>query len=91
MIGALAGLPAGPTAVAVMAAGGAVIGDSADVIAQDHFTEFANSIADKVPLGGAVVVADLAEYGVPAFQAIMESVGGTMMRLPTGHFKRATD
>jgi len=45
----------------------------------------------KVPLGGAVVVADLAEDGVPAFQAIMESVGGTMMRLPTGHFKRATD
>ena len=90
LIGALAGLPAGPAAATIMATGGAVIGDAADLTAQAHFTEFANGIADKVPLGGAAVVADVAEDGVPAFQAGMVSVGGTAMRLPTTHFTRAT-
>ncbi len=35
LIGALAGLPAGPAAAAIMAAGGAAIGDAADLMAKD--------------------------------------------------------
>jgi Amidohydrolase len=44
-------------------------GSKIQLCVQDHFTEFANSIADKVPLGGAAVVAGVAEDGVPAFRA----------------------
>jgi uncharacterized membrane protein HdeD (DUF308 family) len=40
LIGALAGVPAGPAAAAIMAAGGAAIGNAADLIAADDL-EFA--------------------------------------------------
>jgi len=82
LIGALAGLPAGPAAAAIMATGGAVIGNAADLTIQDHFTEFADNIAESVPLGGAMIVADVAEDGLPVFRAAMESIGGTVMGLP---------
>lgn len=52
LIGALAGLPAGPAAAAIMVAGGAVIGNAADLIAEADFKEFANNIrriADSTP------------------------------------------
>jgi uncharacterized membrane protein len=39
LIGALAGLPAGPIAAAIMAAGGAVIGNSADFSVESDFAE----------------------------------------------------
>jgi hypothetical protein len=43
-IGALAGLPAGPAAVAIMATGGAIIGNAAYLSAADDFNKFANNI-----------------------------------------------
>jgi hypothetical protein len=45
LIGALAGVPAGPAAAVIMAAGGAAIGNAADLIAEDDFTEFADNVA----------------------------------------------
>jgi uncharacterized membrane protein len=81
-IGALAGLPAGPAASAIMAAGGAVIGNAVDLIAQDDFKEFANNIADNVVPGGAAIVADVAEDNLVAFKAMMQAVGGGVLTSP---------
>ncbi len=77
LIGALAGLPAGPAAAAIMTTGGAVIGNAADLSIEGDFSEFANSIADKVPQGGAVIVADVTEESMSDFRAMMQDVGGT--------------
>ena len=79
LIGALAGLPAGPAAAATMATGGAVIGNAADLTIEGDFSEFANSIADKVPPGGAVIVVDVTEESMSDFRAMMQDVGGTVI------------
>ncbi len=79
LIGALAGLPAGPAAAAIMAAGGAVIGDAADLMAKDDFNDFANNIAKNVVPGGAIIVADVAEDGLTAFKAAMQDLGGSVL------------
>lgn len=54
-----------------MVVGGAVIGNAEDPSAGDDFTEFANAVAGQVAPGGAVIVADVGEDGVPAFKAVM--------------------
>lgn len=82
LIGALAGLPAGPAAAAIMAAGGAVIGEAADLISEDHFAECVNKITNSIPLGGAAVIADVAEGDVPLFRTTMENAGGNAIGLP---------
>jgi uncharacterized membrane protein len=82
LIGALAGLPAGPAAATIMAAGGAVIGEAADLISDDHFAECVNKITNSIPLGGAAVIADVAEGDVPLFRTTMESIGGNAIGLP---------
>lgn len=79
VLGALAGMLAGPTTAAIMAAGGAVVGNAADLSADDEFTEFANGIADQVVPGGAAIVADVAEDGVIAFKASMQGLGGAVL------------
>ncbi len=79
LIGALAGALAGPAAAAIMATGGAVIGNAADMSAEDDFNEFAKGIADRVAPGGAAVVADIAEEGVGAFEITMQDLGATLL------------
>ncbi len=79
LLGALAGLLAGPTTAAIMAVGGAVIGNAEDLSADDDFTEFANGIANQVAPGGAAIVADVGEDGVPAFKATMQGLGGKVL------------
>jgi uncharacterized membrane protein len=79
LIGALAGLPAGPAAAAIMATGGAVLGNATDLSAEDDFNEFANNIADYIAPGGAAIVADVAEDGVTAFKAAMQGLGATAL------------
>ena len=89
LIGGLAGLPAGPLAVAVMAAGGAMIGGAKDFTAHEHFTALANKIVDNVPIDGALVIADVAEDSLPKFRAILKGVGGSV--LDVTHFIQPTD
>ena len=80
LIGALAGLAAGgPAAAAIAAVGGAVIGNAADLSAEDDFTEFATNIADSIAPGGAAIVADVTEEGVTAFKAAMQSLGAMVL------------
>lgn len=80
LIGALAGLPAGPAAAAIMATGGAVIGTAADLSAADDFNKFANDIAGNVARGGAAIVADVDENDVAALTAVMQGFGGIVLR-----------
>jgi uncharacterized membrane protein len=79
LIGALAGLLAGPAAATVMAVGGAAIGNAADLSAEDDFTEFATNIADQIDPGGAAIVADVSKDRVTAFKAAMQDLGGTVL------------
>lgn len=78
-IGGIAGLPAGPVAAAIMATGGAVIGNAADLTAEQDFAEFADDMGDKLPRGGAAIVAEVIDSSVPAFEAEMLALGGTLL------------
>ena len=62
-----------------MATGGAVLGNAADISAEDHFNEFATNIADNVAPGGAAIVAAVTEDGMTAFKATMQALGGTLL------------
>ena len=79
LIGALAGLPAGPIAAAIMATGGAMIGNAADLSIQSDFAEFANNIAGKIAPGSTVIVAEVDENSVSAFEGLMKGLGGEVL------------
>ena len=80
LIGGLAGLPLGPLAVTVGAAGGALIGNSADLLNQGDEAEFAEKISHELAPGKSAVVAEVDDDGVIAFEALMELIGGTVIR-----------
>jgi hypothetical protein len=64
----------------VGAAGGAVIGNSADLIHQRAEIEFADEISRELAPGKAAIVAEVDEDGVISFEALMEANGGTVAR-----------
>ena len=80
LIGGLAGLPAGPLAVMIGAAGGAAIGVSADLVNQHAETAFAQKILRDLAPGRAAVVAELADDDLTSFQTLMEAIGGSVAR-----------
>ena len=80
LIGGLAGLPLGPLAVTIGAAGGALIGGSADLTNEGADTEFAENISRELAPGKAAVVAEVDNDGSIAFEALMKSIGGTVVR-----------
>lgn len=80
LIGGLAGLPLGPLAMTIGAAGGALIGNSADLLNQGDEAKFAEKISRELTPGKAAVVAEVDEDGVIAFEALMEGIGGSVVR-----------
>ena len=80
LIGALAGLPGGPLAATIAAAGGAILGQSADLISQSSDAGFVEKFSGELTPGKAAVVADVAEDGVTSFETLMESIGGAVVR-----------
>ena len=80
LIGGLAGLPAGPLAMTIGAAGGAIIGGSAKLINQRADSEFTNMISRELAPGQSAIVADVDEEGVTAFEAEMQAIGGAVVR-----------
>ena len=80
LLGALAGLPVGPLAVTIAATGGAIFGNSVDIINQSDDAELIDKISRQLAPGKAAVVADVAEDGVASFEALMELIGGTVVR-----------
>jgi uncharacterized membrane protein len=82
LIGGLAGLPGGPLAAAIGAAGGALIGISAELTEKGAGKELVKRISDKLAPGNAAVVADIAEEGMSSFETRMSTMGGTFLRQP---------
>jgi uncharacterized membrane protein len=80
LIGGLAGLALGPLAATIGAAGGALIGNSADRIDQHDEAEFVERFSRELAPGKTVVVAEVAEDGVFAFEAMMGAIGGTVVQ-----------
>lgn len=80
LIGGLAGLPAGPLGVTIGAAGGAIIGGSAELINQRADSEFVDKISHELAPGKSAVVADIDEDGVTAFEGKMQAIGGAIVR-----------
>ena len=79
LIGGLAGLPAGPLAVAMGVAGGALIGLSAELTDRGVDARFLTKISHKLAPDKAAVVADLEDDGLPSFDARMKEFGGTII------------
>jgi uncharacterized membrane protein len=80
LIGALAGVLGGPLAATIAAAGGAILGQSADLISKGADAGFVEKVSAELTPGKAAVVADVAEDGAPSFEAQMESIGGSVIR-----------
>src|SRR5580658_5615285 len=80
MIGGLAGLPAGPLAAAMGAAGGALIGFSAKMTDRGVDARFLNKISHELAPGKAATFADLEDHNFPLFDATMKEFGGTVIR-----------
>ena len=80
LIGALAGLLGGPLAATIAAAGGAILGQSADLISQRADAGFVEKFSRELTPGKAAVVADVAEDGVTSFETRMQSIGGAVVR-----------
>jgi uncharacterized membrane protein len=80
LIGGLAGLPFGPLAMTIGAAGGALIGHSAEVLHEGDAAEFIQKISRDVDPGKAVVVVEIAKDGLIGFAELMKRMGGTVVR-----------
>ena len=80
LIGALAGMLGGPLGATIGAAGGAILGQSADLISQRADAGFVEKAAAELTRGKAAVVADVAEDGMASFEALMERIGGAVVR-----------
>jgi len=64
LFGGLAGMPAGPLAATIGAAGGAAISNSADLINQHAEAAFADKVSRELAPGQAAIVAEVADDGV---------------------------
>jgi uncharacterized membrane protein len=80
LIGGLAGLPFGPLAMTIGAVGGVLIGYSAELLHQGDAAELVQKISRSVDPGKAVVVVEIAKDGLIGFAAVMERMGGTVVR-----------
>ncbi len=79
MIGGLAGSPAGPLAVAMGAAGGALIGFSAELTDRGVDARFLTKISHELAPGKAAIIADLEDDSWSLFEARMKEFGGTVI------------
>lgn len=79
MIGGLAGLPAGPLAVAMGAAGGALIGVSAELTDRGVDARFVTKISHELAPGKAAIIADLEDDSWPLFDVRMKEFGGAVI------------
>jgi uncharacterized membrane protein len=80
LIGGLAALPFGPLAMTIGAAGGALVGYSAELLHEGDAAELVQTTSRDLAPGRAVVVVEIAEAGLKRFTARMERIGGTVLR-----------
>jgi uncharacterized membrane protein len=81
-IGALAGLPLGAAATIFGAAGGALIGGVADFLNRASEARLDQKIGQALKPGETALVVDVSQNNVADFEALMKSIGGTIMRRP---------
>jgi uncharacterized membrane protein len=81
-IGGLAGLPLGPVAVILGAIAGALIGATADFLSRDGESKLAKEIGRELEPGKTLLVVDFTQNNMADFEALMKSVGGTVVRNP---------
>lgn len=77
--GSHATLPVGPLAVAMGAAGGALIGLSAELTDRGVDARFFTKNSHELAPDKAAIVADLEDDGLPSFDARMKEFGGTVI------------
>ena len=81
-IGALAGLPLGAAATIFGAAAGALIGAAADFLNRAGEARLDKKIGRELKPGETAVVVDVSQKNMADFEALMKSIGGTIMRQP---------
>jgi uncharacterized membrane protein len=82
-IGGLAGLPLGAVAVVLGAVAGALIGATADFLGKGGEAKLVKEIGRELEPGKALLVIDFTQSNMADFQALMKSVGGTVVRNPS--------
>jgi uncharacterized membrane protein len=76
----LAGLPLGPVATILGAAAGGLIGASADFLNGADQAKLVKDVGRKMEPGEAALILDMTQNNIADFEALMRSVGGTVMR-----------
>lgn len=79
-IGALAGLPFGPLAIAIGGVAGALLGHSAELLHEDDAAKFVREVSRDLAVGKTMVVAEIAQDDLIPFTAVMERLGGAVLR-----------
>jgi uncharacterized membrane protein len=79
LIGGVAGLPAGPAAVAMGAVGGGLIGVSAELTDRGVQARFLNKISRELAPNKAAIVIDLDDEGLSSFDQRVKELGGTLI------------
>ena len=78
----LAGLPLGAAAVSVGAIAGALIGATADFLSRGGEAKLVKEIGRELEPGNTFLVIDFTQNNMADFEALMKSVGGTVVRTP---------
>ena len=81
-IGGLAGLPLGAVAVTLGAIAGALIGATADFLSRGGEAKLVKEIGRELDPGKTLLVIDFTQNNMADFEALMKSVGGTVVRNP---------
>jgi uncharacterized membrane protein len=79
-VGSLLGLLGGPVGLAIGAAGGLLVGATADYAKKRVTTDFAQQVADELGPGRAAVVAEVDEEETAAVDARLQPLGTTVLR-----------
>jgi uncharacterized membrane protein len=79
LIGGLAGLPAGPVGAAMGAAGGGLIGFSAELTDRGVEARFLNKMSHELAPNKAAIVVDLDDNGLSSFDQAVKELGGALI------------
>jgi uncharacterized membrane protein len=79
LIGGLAGLPFGPLAITIGAAGGALIGYSAELLHEGDAADLVQTTSRDLAHGSAVAVVEISAQSLKGFTTLMEQIGGTVL------------
>ncbi len=79
-VGSLLGLLGGPVGLAIGAAGGLLVGATADYAKSRVTTDFAQHVADELTIGRSAIVAEVDEEETEAVNERLQALGATVLR-----------